>query len=206
VASSPSKCNGDSASVAGGTCRCQAHDFAPHIPVLAQTQLDWLHLSALFLGTHTSALELRARFPIEAELFALVHCDFLVFQREVLPEEHTPTTHYSGVLQALEQPGIEAKLEEMQGMLETCRQSLDVGASWARVSLPFHHSHTSWHQVFLEGKCQAFPRFYFMSSADLLELLSRSSDTAQLTKYVLRCCRCNYRRFTVVLQVSSQDV
>ena len=56
-------------------------DFARSTHV--QVQLDWLHLSALFLGEGTSADELRAKFAPEALLFRVIHADFVEVQVSV---------------------------------------------------------------------------------------------------------------------------
>ena len=41
-------------------------------------------------------------------------------------------------------------------------------------------------QDFLDGKRQQFPRFYFVSEADLLDLLSNASQPANVMKHITK--------------------
>ena len=79
------------------------------------------------------------------------------------PVEMLVSRSSAGALGALEAPGLMPRLEQLLEMLELCRHSLE---------------------VFLEDKRQLFPRFYFMASLDLLELLSCGNDPAQTKQFL----------------------
>lgn len=64
---------------------------------------------------------------------------------------------------ACNQPGLLEKLHELEKLQEQCKKSLS---------------------DFLDGKRRQFPRFYFMSEADLLALLSNSSSPAKVLALV----------------------
>ena len=55
--------------------------------------------------------------------------------------------------------GYLAKLGSIQGQLELCKKSL---------------------ADFLDGRRRQFPRYYFVSEADLLDILSNGSDPAKI--------------------------
>lgn len=61
------------------------------------------------------------------------------------------------------QPGLLLKLQDLQTKQDQCKKSLS---------------------EFLDGKRRQFPRFYFMSEADLLDLLSNSSQPAHVLKHI----------------------
>lgn len=60
-------------------------------------------------------------------------------------------------------PGLYEKLEELQGHLTKCEKAL---------------------AEYLETKRLAYPRFYFVSSADLLDILSNGNQPALVARSV----------------------
>lgn len=60
-------------------------------------------------------------------------------------------------------------LSSMNGTLEAIQRSLD---------------------MYLETKRQFFPRFYFLSNDDLLEILGQSKNPEAVRSVVLCCCCC----------------
>jgi dynein heavy chain, axonemal len=67
------------------------------------------------------------------------------------------------VKQACNQPGLFAQLERIQKEQEMCKKSL---------------------ADFLDGKRRLFPRFYFVSEADLLDILSNGSNPNKVMRHV----------------------
>ena len=63
------------------------------------------------------------------------------------------------------QPDLLDKLSDLERKQEQCKKSLS---------------------DFLDGKRRQFPRFYFMSEADLLDLLSNSSQPSRVLEQVRR--------------------
>ena len=65
------------------------------------------------------------------------------------------------IIKATNRDGILEKLEELQGELTLCEKTL---------------------AEYLETKRLAFPRFYFVSTADLLDILSNGNQPIQIAK------------------------
>jgi len=70
-----------------------------------------------------------------------------------------------GVLDSCNRSGLLAKLEHLSEQLELCKKSL---------------------ADFLDGKRRQFPRFYFVSEADLLDILSNGSTPAKILTHVTK--------------------
>jgi dynein heavy chain len=67
------------------------------------------------------------------------------------------------VMKACNQPGLFVQLEKLQKDEELCKKSLT---------------------DFLDGKRRLFPRFYFVSEADLLDILSNGSTPQKIMRHV----------------------
>lgn len=65
------------------------------------------------------------------------------------------------------EPGMFSKLEKAQTQLTMCEKALN---------------------EFMNGKRRAFPRFYFMSSADLLDVLSNGNNPAKVVPQFPKLC------------------
>ena len=75
------------------------------------------------------------------------------------------------VVEATNQPNLYERLEAIQGQLTLCEKAL---------------------AEYLETKRLAFPRFYFVSSADLLDILSNGNNPTLVKMYIY--LRLNYRK------------
>lgn len=69
------------------------------------------------------------------------------------------------VIEATNRPGLTEKLDILQGKLTLCEKAL---------------------AVYLETKRVAFPRFYFVSSADLLDILSNGNQPEFVAKHLTK--------------------
>lgn len=69
----------------------------------------------------------------------------------------------TNVVEACTAEGLQQRLEHMLTQLETCEKAL---------------------QEYLETKRRAFPRFYFVSPADLLDVLSKGTNPHAIMRYV----------------------
>lgn len=92
--------------------------------------------------------DLRSRLPAESKKFNAADADFRALMREASLQ--SPLVIDAAAV-AGRVPRLEAQLEELEG----CEKAL---------------------QGYLESKRVAFPRFYFVSPADLLDLLARGAD------------------------------
>eukprot|EP00049_Salpingoeca_infusionum_P001275 m.46981 g.46981 ORF g.46981 m.46981 type:complete len:4526 (+) comp10948_c0_seq2:170-13747(+) len=91
--------------------------------------------------------DIRQQLPEDSLRFDGIDVDFKAIAKDT---ERTPN-----VVEATNKPGLFEKLESIQERLALCEKSL---------------------QEYLETKRLAFPRFYFVSSADLLDILSNGNN------------------------------
>uniref|UniRef100_A0A2K6TF76 Dynein axonemal heavy chain 11 n=1 Tax=Saimiri boliviensis boliviensis TaxID=39432 RepID=A0A2K6TF76_SAIBB len=75
------------------------------------------------------------------------------------------TAKVKNVLEATCQPNLYEKLKDLQSRLSLCEKAL---------------------AEYLETKRVAFPRFYFISSADLLDILSKGAQPKQVTRHLVK--------------------
>lgn len=73
----------------------------------------------------------------------------------------TEIEKYKNVVEATNQPNLYERLEGLQGQLTLCEKAL---------------------AEYLETKRLAFPRFYFVSSADLLDILSNGNNPTAVSE------------------------
>ncbi|NXB03113.1 DYH9 protein, partial [Cnemophilus loriae] len=91
--------------------------------------------------------DIRAQLPQDSKRFEGIDVDFKELAYEV---QKTPN-----VVEATNKPGLSQQLEDMQSRLSLCEKAL---------------------AEYLDMKRLAFPRFYFISSADLLDILSNGTN------------------------------
>uniref|UniRef100_A0A8B9JC40 Uncharacterized protein n=1 Tax=Astyanax mexicanus TaxID=7994 RepID=A0A8B9JC40_ASTMX len=95
--------------------------------------------------------DIRSQLPEDSKRFEGIDTDF----KELAYDAHkTPN-----VVEATNKPGLYSRLEDIQGRLALCEKAL---------------------AEYLDTKRLAFPRFYFISSADLLDILSNGTDPHQV--------------------------
>ncbi|XP_034427398.1 dynein heavy chain 9, axonemal-like [Hippoglossus hippoglossus] len=99
--------------------------------------------------------DIRKQLPEDSKRFEGIDTSF----KELASELHqTPN-----VVEATNKPGLFATLEEMQSILSLCEKAL---------------------AEYLDTKRLAFPRFYFVSSADLLDILSNGTNPHQVQRHL----------------------
>nr|XP_054501355.1 dynein axonemal heavy chain 9-like [Agelaius phoeniceus] len=91
--------------------------------------------------------DIRAQLPQDSKRFEGIDVDFKELANEV---QKTPN-----VVEATNKPGLSQQLEDIQSRLSLCEKAL---------------------AEYLDMKRLAFPRFYFISSADLLDILSNGTN------------------------------
>ncbi|XP_075778342.1 dynein axonemal heavy chain 11 isoform X4 [Pelodiscus sinensis] len=99
--------------------------------------------------------DIRNQLPKDAKRFDGIDADF----KELMHE----TANTKNVLEATTRPNLYEKLEGLQHRLSLCEKAL---------------------AEYLETKRLAFPRFYFISSADLLDILSKGTQPRQVTRHL----------------------
>ncbi|XP_041939413.1 dynein heavy chain 9, axonemal [Alosa sapidissima] len=99
--------------------------------------------------------DIRSQLPEDSNRFEGIDTDF----KQLAYETHkTPN-----IIEATNKPGLYNKLEDIQCRLALCEKAL---------------------AEYLDTKRLAFPRFYFISSADLLDILSNGTDPHQVQRHL----------------------
>lgn len=104
-----------------------------------------------------SSEDIRKQLPIDSARFDQIDTDF-----KVMMEEMSKT---SNVIHATNRDGLCEKLDELQSELTLCEKAL---------------------AEYLETKRLYFPRFYFISSADLLDILSNGNRPEVVCKHLTK--------------------
>uniref|UniRef100_A0A8C9W079 Dynein axonemal heavy chain 17 n=1 Tax=Scleropages formosus TaxID=113540 RepID=A0A8C9W079_SCLFO len=99
--------------------------------------------------------DIRSQLPEDSKRFEGIDTDFKELANDV---SNTPN-----VVVACNKPGLYNKLEDLQGRLALCEKAL---------------------AEYLDTKRLAFPRFYFISSADLLDILSNGTSPHQVQRHL----------------------
>jgi dynein heavy chain len=102
--------------------------------------------------------DIRVQLPADSLRFDGVNVDFQDLQRQA------PQT--LNCVEACFAEGRHERLERMLGLLEQCEKAL---------------------QDYLETKRIAFPRFYFVSPADLLDILAKGTNPQAIVKHLAKC-------------------
>ncbi|NWI40584.1 DYH17 protein, partial [Picathartes gymnocephalus] len=99
----------------------------------------------------------RSQLPEESKKFDAIDEDF----RELMADAvQTPN-----VIECTNKPGLHTRLEALQDRLAVCEKAL---------------------AEYLETKRLAFPRFYFVSSADLLDILSKGTEPLEVSRHLTK--------------------
>ncbi|NXL65574.1 DYH9 protein, partial [Chordeiles acutipennis] len=99
--------------------------------------------------------DIRAQLPEDSKRFEEIDVDFKELVYEV---QRTPN-----VVEATNKPGLSQQLEDIQSRLSLCEKAL---------------------AEYLDMKRLAFPRFYFISSADLLDILSNGTNPQLVQRHL----------------------
>lgn len=104
-----------------------------------------------------SSEDIRKQLPVDAERFNRIDKEF-----KAMTEDMAKTPN---VIEATNREGLAAKLDILQKELVLCEKAL---------------------AEYLETKRLAFPRFYFVSSSDLLDILSNGTQPAVVAKHLTK--------------------
>uniref|UniRef100_G3TNR2 Dynein axonemal heavy chain 17 n=1 Tax=Loxodonta africana TaxID=9785 RepID=G3TNR2_LOXAF len=112
--------------------------------------------------------DIRAQLPEDSKRFDTIDLEFKVLMADAVK---TPN-----VVEATNKPGLYDKLENLKKSLAVCEKAL---------------------AEYLETKRLAFPRFYFVSSADLLDILSNGNDPVEVSRHLSKLfdslCKLKFR-------------
>ncbi|KAM3605484.1 uncharacterized protein V6R79_026173 [Siganus canaliculatus] len=105
----------------------------------------------------TNSHDIRCQLANDAERFQGIHNDFQRLMSEVVQN--------SSVVEVTNQSGFLENLEMLQQRLSVCEKAL---------------------AEYLETKRLTFPRFYFVSASDLLEIVSKGTQPKEVTRHLLK--------------------
>nr|KAF6455667.1 dynein axonemal heavy chain 17 [Rousettus aegyptiacus] len=112
--------------------------------------------------------DIRAQLPEDSQRFDHIDREFKALMGDAVK---TPN-----VVEATNKPGLYDKLEDLKKSLAVCEKAL---------------------AEYLETKRLAFPRFYFVSSADLLDILSNGNDPVEVSRHLSKLfdslCKLKFR-------------
>uniref|UniRef100_A0A8C5P513 Dynein axonemal heavy chain 17 n=1 Tax=Jaculus jaculus TaxID=51337 RepID=A0A8C5P513_JACJA len=112
--------------------------------------------------------DIRAQLPEDSQRFDTIDQEF-----KALMEDAVKTPN---VVKATNKPGLYDKLEVLKKSLSVCEKAL---------------------AEYLETKRLAFPRFYFVSAADLLDILSNGNDPVEVSRHLSKLfdslCKLKFR-------------
>ena len=105
-----------------------------------------------------SSEDIRKQLPQEAVLFDQVNKTYGEITSSIVAQPNA--------IKASQKDGVLEELNSMDEKLARIQKSLD---------------------AYLETKRQYFPRFYFLSNDDLLEILGQQKDPEQVQKHIVKC-------------------
>ncbi|KAI2663319.1 Dynein axonemal heavy chain 11 [Labeo rohita] len=105
----------------------------------------------------TNSEDIRNQLAHDAEQFQGIHQDFQSLMITVVETDN--------VIKVTNQPGFLEQLETLQQRLSVCEKAL---------------------AEYLETKRLTFPRFYFVSASDLLEIVSKGTQPREVTRHLLK--------------------
>ncbi|NXJ83957.1 DYH17 protein, partial [Trogon melanurus] len=147
------------------------------ISIWFEVQRTWSHLESIFIGSE----DIRSQLPEASKHFDAIDQDFKVRNLSLprprdlaaglggaeafflLQEMMADAVTTPNVIEATNKPGLYNKLEVLQKRLALCEKAL---------------------AEYLETKRLAFPRFYFVSSADLLDILSNGNEPVEVSRHL----------------------
>ncbi|XP_043931285.1 dynein axonemal heavy chain 11-like [Protopterus annectens] len=115
------------------------------------------HTWAHLQSIFTNSADIRNQLPEDAKRFEGIDLDFKNLMATVVKTRR--------VIEVTNQMGLLEKLEILQQRLTMCEKSL---------------------AEYLETKRLTFPRFYFVSAMDLLEIISKGTQPKQITRHLLK--------------------
>eukprot|EP00878_Enallax_costatus_P033688 GHUV01037234.1.p1 GENE.GHUV01037234.1~~GHUV01037234.1.p1 ORF type:complete len:195 (+),score=74.79 GHUV01037234.1:625-1209(+) len=102
--------------------------------------------------------DIRVQLPDDSKRFDVINADYQDLMRTA--------ADVTNVVEACNTEGRQERLENMLTQLELCEKAL---------------------QDYLETKRIAFPRFYFVAPADLLDILSKGSNPQLILRHLSKC-------------------
>ncbi|XP_052121253.1 dynein beta chain, ciliary-like isoform X2 [Frankliniella occidentalis] len=138
----------------------EVSEWQQRLSVADQVITVWFEVQRTWMHLESifmSSEDIRRQLPQDSERFDRIDTEFKVLVTELA---RTPN-----VVEATNKPGLPGRLDWLQKELTLCEKAL---------------------AEYLETKRLAFPRFYFVSSADLLDVLSNGNQPALVARHLTK--------------------
>ncbi|KAG5856708.1 hypothetical protein ANANG_G00010770 [Anguilla anguilla] len=140
--------------------RCQVSEWQRRLTVADTVLLVWLEVQRTWAHLESIFIgseDIRRQLPDHTHRFLCIDADF----KDLM----FGSAKTKNVIEATNKPKLFERLEDLQNRLALCEKAL---------------------AEYLETKRLAFPRFYFVSSADLLDILSKGSQPREVTRHLAK--------------------
>ncbi|KAG8512932.1 Dynein heavy chain 6, axonemal [Galemys pyrenaicus] len=143
-----------------GPLKARVDDWYKHLALFNQTLEEWLNCQRnwLYLESIFSAPDIQRQLPAEAKMFLQVDKSWKEIMRKV--------NRLPNALRAATQPGLLETFQNNNALLDQIQKCLE---------------------TYLESKRVIFPRFYFLSNDELLEILAQTRNPQAVQPHLRKC-------------------
>ncbi|XP_059580544.1 dynein axonemal heavy chain 6 isoform X2 [Alligator mississippiensis] len=143
-----------------GPLKARVDEWQKQLSLFSQTLEEWLNCQRnwLYLESIFSAPDIQRQLPGEAKMFLQVDKSWKEIMRKV--------NRLPNALRAATQPGLLETFQNNNGLLDQIQKCLE---------------------AYLESKRVIFPRFYFLSNDELLEILAQTRNPQAVQPHLRKC-------------------
>ncbi|XP_072807660.1 dynein axonemal heavy chain 6 isoform X4 [Vicugna pacos] len=143
-----------------GPLKARVDDWQKHLALFNQTLEEWLNCQRnwLYLESIFNAPDIQRQLPAEAKMFLQVDKSWKEIMRKV--------NRLPNALRAATQPGLLETFQNNNALLDQIQKCLE---------------------AYLESKRVIFPRFYFLSNDELLEILAQTRNPQAVQPHLRKC-------------------
>ncbi|KAK3599709.1 hypothetical protein CHS0354_037182 [Potamilus streckersoni] len=143
-----------------GPIKSRVDDWSKQLDLFGKTLDEWLNCQRnwLYLESIFSAPDIQRQLPAEAKMFATVDKSYKDIMRKV---NKVPSAIRAGT-----QPGLLETFQNSNALLDQIQKCLE---------------------AYLESKRVIFPRFYFLSNDELLEILAQTRNPLAVQPHLRKC-------------------
>ncbi|EDO31800.1 predicted protein [Nematostella vectensis] len=143
-----------------GPIRPRVEEWQRQLYLFSETMDEWMTCQRnwLYLESIFSAPDIQRQLPAEAKMFMTVDKSWKEIMRKV--------NRLPNALRAATQPGLLETFQNNNALLDQIQKCLE---------------------AYLESKCVIFPRFYFLSNDELLEILSQTRNPHAVQPHLQKC-------------------
>ncbi|XP_028414460.1 dynein heavy chain 6, axonemal-like [Dendronephthya gigantea] len=143
-----------------GPIKPRVEEWVRQLSLFSETLDEWMTCQRnwLYLESIFSAPDIQRQLPAEAKMFMTVDKSWKEIMRKV--------ARLPNAMRAATQPGLLETFQNNNALLDQIQKCLE---------------------AYLESKCVVFPRFYFLSNDELLEILSQTRNPHAVQPHLQKC-------------------